>query len=217
MSDFLHADPQRVGASLTGDQVHVWRLPYARLQGHAPFRALLSAYLGMAPDDVQLARGPHGRPYLAAPQDDFRFNWSHSGECAVMVLSRSLACLGVDYEAVRPRPRALALARRFFRHDEADALAALAPDLQTSAFLRLWTAKEAVLKGLGVGLHYGLDRVPFALNDTAIEALEFDGPVGEASRWQIHSRTDASGYLGLAWRGPARHVACFLPDAELCP
>src|SRR3546814_6516543 len=63
---------------------------------------------------------------------------------------------GADLELLRPRPRALALAERFFVRSETGALLALPAEAREAAFVRLWCAKEAVLKAHGRGLAFGL-------------------------------------------------------------
>src|SRR3546814_11324671 len=62
---------------------------------------------------------------------------------------------GADLELLRPRPRALALAERFFVRSETGALLALPAEAREAAFVRLWCAKEAVLKAHGRGLAFG--------------------------------------------------------------
>src|SRR3546814_3037285 len=77
-------------------------------------------------------------------------------------------------ELLRPRPRALALAERFFVRSETGALLALPAEAREAAFVRLWCAKEAVLKAHGRGLAFGLDRLEFALcgDDWALVACD---------------------------------------------
>src|SRR3546814_8376203 len=90
---------------------------------------------------------------------------------------------GADLELLRPRPRALALAERFFVRSETGALLALPAEAREAAFVRLWCAKEAVLKAHGRGLAFGLDRLEFALcgDDWALVAC--DPALGQPSDW----------------------------------
>src|SRR3546814_19079607 len=85
-------------------------------------------------------------------------------------------------ELLRPRPRALALAERFFVRSETGALLALPAEAREAAFVRLWCAKEAVLKAHGRGLAFGLDRLEFALcgADWARVACEIGSASGRA-------------------------------------
>ncbi|HEV2621544.1 MAG TPA: 4'-phosphopantetheinyl transferase superfamily protein [Frateuria sp.] len=188
---------------LRDDEVHVWRLPYTPSEGRAPLLALLGAYLGRDAGSVHLVNGEYGRPGLAEASA-LDFNWSHSGSLALVALARGMAP-GVDVERLRPRPRAWALAQRYFTPAEVAALARLAPGEREAAFLRLWTAKEAVLKALGRGLAFGLHRLDIECEGQVprLRALEGD----DAARWQLHAlRAGEDCVATLAWRGEARQV-----------
>ncbi|KGI79204.1 hypothetical protein LF63_0100490 [Oleiagrimonas soli] len=198
--------PARASRDLSDDAVHVWRLPYRRGEGRAPLRRLLAAYLDTTSDRVQFHDGEHGRPVLRDAPTALDFNWSHSGDIALVAIARGLPQLGIDIEVSRPRPRALALAERFFAIDEHTRIAALPDTQRTDAFLRLWTAKEAVLKGLGEGLRYGLHRVAFRLVEGEPVAHAFDGPVGPPGAWQLHPLARPDFTACLAWRGAPRRV-----------
>ncbi|HVI53649.1 MAG TPA: 4'-phosphopantetheinyl transferase superfamily protein [Luteibacter sp.] len=196
--------------TLADDEIHVWQIPWTAGAGEQLFVSLLANYAG--PDVPPVARGEHGKPYFPAPFGGLGFNWSHSGDRALFAIGRGDEGfeLGVDVERVRPRPRALELARRFFAADEAAMLASLPGDAQLNAFLRLWTAKEAVLKANGGGLSYGLHRVAFEIDDKAVKAVAFDGEIAPSSAWRIEPLD-----LGLdcvaavAWRGRARTIRVF--------
>ncbi len=71
-----------------------------------------------------------------------------------MAASRELA-VGVDIETLRPLA-AGALARRWFPPEEAAWSGRWGPQRQASAFLWLWTQKEAMAKALGQGLGGGV-------------------------------------------------------------
>jgi 4'-phosphopantetheinyl transferase len=163
-------------------------------------RAWLADALGLAPDALALGRDARGRPYL--PGGGARdCNWSHSGERLLVGLA-SAGRVGVDLERLRPRPRALELARRFFAPAEADALAALPPEAREAAFVRLWCAKEAVLKAHGHGLSFGLHRLEFTLDDTP-RLLACDPALGGPTQWTLRLWTPEPGYVAaLAWRAP---------------
>jgi len=203
--------------ALAGDEIHLCHLalqgalaPHeVRARAHAVLMALLGHYTGAA-SPLRLAHGPHGKPY--APQaPDLHFNLSHAG-CHVLLGFARGQPLGVDIEWRERRVQVRELARRFFAAGEAEALEGLAAHRQRSAFLHLWTHKEAVLKALGVGLSFGLDRLEFALDDcgavTALTAIDPD--CGAVAEWQLHAVRPAPGVEGaLAWRGPPRRVRLF--------
>ena len=209
MDRFVTA-PATAAATLDRADVQVWHLPYRHGDGRVPLRQLLAAALQVEPDALAFAYGPHGRPRLTGAHAGLDFSWSHSGDSAMLAMARDLPELGVDIEQVRRRARALALARRYFASTEHAALQALSGDALDTGFLALWTAKEAVLKGLGRGLAYGLDRVAFDLDGAVARPFRFTDEAGPASGWTLVPLQPRSGVLGtLAWRGDGRPVRRF--------
>jgi len=111
--------------------------------------ALLSATTGLMmkkvlgiTEDSMLSYGEHGKPFLE--QGPF-FSVSHSRQFSVLAVSENE--IGIDIEMHQnPGERLL---DRCFTEDEA----AFAK-LSTENFLKIWTAKEAVLKLLGTGFSF---------------------------------------------------------------
>ena len=194
-----------VAEHLRDDEIHVWQLDYRPLHGREPLRFVLGAYLGIAADHVTLINGEHGRPALAEAHDpSLGFNWSHSGSHALIAVGRGIMP-GIDLEQLRPRPRALEIARRYFSTDETAALMALPAAVRDTAFLELWTAKEAVLKALGRGLAFGLNRLSIAstANRLILQRLEGD----DVEAWQLQRlAVDTTLVAALAWRGDVRRI-----------
>jgi 4'-phosphopantetheinyl transferase len=199
-------DMATIAVSLNNKDIHLWLLDYQKTQRRKALHDLLGVYLGLPGDDIVLVSGEFGRPELTPPWNRFlQFNWSHSGEKALVAIARDVTP-GVDIEHIRPRPKALQLAERFFHPDEVSALSALDKTTRELAFLQLWTGKEAVLKATGRGIAFGLHRlslggVPDALS---LRWLEND----DASQWQLRCVEVAPDYVAsIAWRGEARDIA----------
>jgi 4'-phosphopantetheinyl transferase len=163
-------------------------------------RAWLAGQLGLAPAELPLGRDARGRPRLQLDGHDC--SWSHSGEGLLVVLALG-ALVGVDCERVHARPRALALAQRFFTAPEHAWLAAHADGAaRDRAFLRLWCAKEAVLKAHGHGLSFGLERLRFEEDAGGLRLAACDPALGQAGDWRLHEFAPAPDYVAaLAWRG----------------
>jgi 4'-phosphopantetheinyl transferase len=202
--DFHAVAPARA-ASQPGRAIHLWRLPYARGTGRAPLLALLAAYLDAEATSLELRDDEHGKPQLfvhGQPNRALQFNWSHSGALAVVALARGLTP-GVDIEQAREGVKTLDIAQRFFAPDEARALAAREGAERDAMFFRLWCAKEAVLKALGRGLAFGLERVAFAPQGDGWRPARFEEGAGEPATWQVEGFSPAPGCAGaVAWRGP---------------
>ncbi|WP_327250880.1 4'-phosphopantetheinyl transferase family protein [Streptomyces sp. NBC_01244] len=121
---------------------------------HVALRRLLGAYLGIVPREVTVERAPcahcdepHGRPVL--PGGALHFSLSHCTD--ISLLAFATAPVGVDVEEL-VAPRTIPELADVLHPREAAELAALSPGERSAAFTRVWTRKEAYLKGLGVGL-----------------------------------------------------------------
>ena len=192
-------------ARLDDDAIHVWHLDYRRGQQRQPLLQALAVYLGIDAGEVALVEGAHGRPQLDDRHGStLDFNWSHSGDHALIAVARGIAP-GIDVERRRPQPRALPLARRFFGDEEAAALAALSEEARSTAFLEIWTAKEALLKAHGRGIGYGLQRLQVVSTEAQLRLLRFDDE--DIQAWQLQRLTVAPDLIAaLAWRGRPRAI-----------
>ena len=197
----------KLAEGLRDDEIHVWHVRYDRQHGRDPLRRVLAAYLGRHADDVVLTDGEHGRPALAPALDSsLGFNWSHSGQHALIAVGEHVTP-GVDVERQRERPRALEIAQRYFTREESVALAALPADQRHAAFLELWTAKEAVLKAIGRGIAFGLDRLNIVSESDGLALDRLDDH--DVNEWQLRRLRFEPDLLGaLAWRGERRDVRC---------
>ena len=211
-SDFTAS--RHAPVELRSGEIHVWFCAAAtdgtgRNAGEW-LRRRLAGYLGGAPERVGLERGEHGKPFLPE-RPDLQFNLAHSGGALLFAIARAQP-LGIDIETDARRRPALELARRFFCAAEADALARLDAARRQAAFLELWSCKEAVVKALGRGIGFGLDRLAFDLDQCGVpQRLNvIDSSAGAAAEWQIVRLEPASGYRGaLAWRGPSLGLRAF--------
>lgn len=170
-------------------------------------RKLLGGYLRLPPDEVAFQYDEHGKPRLkhAASPPDFEFNLAHSGELALVALTRGCE-VGVDVERLRDVHHWREIAERFFDPREVAEIDALPPAEQLAAFMRCWTGKEAVLKALGVGVTRPLDF--FVGSSCSPDGNWVDVPTANApARCRLHALAPATEYLGA--------VACL--DAERVP
>ncbi|AOH35956.1 4'-phosphopantetheinyl transferase family protein [Luteimonas sp. JM171] len=182
------------------DRVRCAWQPYRRGEPAEPqVRKWLESELGIRADDLALERDRHGRPRLGPAHPGLDANWSHSGNGLLMALGTGVR-IGCDLELARPRPRALELARRYFTLGEAEWLAGLSGTARETVFVRIWCAKEAMLKAHGRGLAFGLHRLEFAERDGALALVDCDPELGEPADWSLYAFEPAAGYLAtFAW------------------
>lgn len=208
--------PRAAPPPLHGDEIHVWRLNAG--EGVAPrvvgatarqaLERLLGDYAGRS-DTPAIERGAHGKPY--APElPELDFNLTHAGSEILLAFARRQP-LGIDLEHTARHFSIEGIARRFFAAAEADALERLPEGARGAAFLRLWTHKEAVLKALGEGLSFGLERVEFAFDEGGRPELKtIADEAGPVADWRLLRLDPAPSLFGaLAWRGPPRRLHTF--------
>ncbi len=89
-------------------------------------------------------------PVLGAALRTLRLTISHSGERAFCALAPAQTLIGADIENVAPH--SAAFVGDYFTPDEQALVAAAPPVLRDTLVTALWSAKEAVLKALRLGL-----------------------------------------------------------------
>ncbi len=138
---------------------------------------LAARVCGVAVAGLRLERAASGRPYVVGGGGRVEVSLSHARGVVAVAASRESA-VGVDVEAVRPLAVG-ALARRWFPADEAAWIGRWGPGREPSAFLWLWTQKEAMAKALGQGLGGGVGLLRAV-------ALPDEWPTGWAQRcWPL--------------------------------
>lgn len=112
-------------------------------------RRLLSSYLGLPASEIPIVVTPDGKPVLSDKNHLLYFNVSHTQDVSLFAFGE--VDLGVDVEADRTVPSLSELVNRFFHVDEQRDFQTLPFEHQQASFLRAWTCKEAILKGVGCG------------------------------------------------------------------
>lgn len=107
-------------------------------------------------DDPVLAVRHGGKPFFEVPKW-LKLSVSDTGKVAYLAVGGIE--LGFDLEFASRSVSAGAIARRYFHSDEYHWLERQPVTQQKTAFLRLWTAKEAAVKLSGEGIYRGLSKV----------------------------------------------------------
>jgi 4'-phosphopantetheinyl transferase len=173
------------------------RLPAAERTGRpavrvlrATTREMLAETVGVdTPQTLAISRccrhcghPTHGKPALV-DVPEISFSVSHSGTIGVIAIASGGMDVGVDIERLRPRHNLAGLAARTLAAEQLAAWRAAPEAEQLVAFLRVWTAKEAYLKGLGRGIMVRLSEVP-----------------AQPAGWSVEPLVVAAGYVGALAR-----------------
>jgi len=168
--------------------------------GRTRLRQILGFYLDASPEELTFVYNQHGKPSLAGKFSTVAFNLSHSGNWGLCAVSQG-GDVGVDLEAMKKDLAVGSLAERFFTQAESGWLASLDPVRQRRSFYRLWTRKEAWLKGKGSG---------FSELNLGLADAHITGCLSKADGWLLMNLPVAKGYVGaLAVKGEVERVERF--------
>lgn len=159
-----------IASCSAGEHERAARMPIARrrrdfLVGRGIVRSVLAAYLGISPGRVQIAVGAHSKPFVDGREAP-AFNVSHSHGLVVVAVTAGFD-VGIDVERVDPSLDVVAIARWFLAPEELAHLSSLGDTARSTAFLRLWTRKEARAKASGAGFSAGLSELSGLLSGSA--------------------------------------------------
>ena len=139
-----------------------------------------------------LHRDARGRPRLARGD----ISWSHS-HGRLLIAYGEHERIGVDAESRVRHANPLRIARRFFAAEEIAALEALDGDERQLAFLRMWCAKEAVLKADGRGIAFGLEKLVFDAAGDGLRMLRCDPALGRIEDWRLQLIAPEPDYISV--------------------
>lgn len=117
--------------------------------------------------DIVVCRRPSGRPRLAPPHLELGVSLSRRDRHVLIGFAPDCPVgvdLEIDHGAITPSLDPIRLARDHFSRDEAEVVSSHAPAAARDLFLRLWVAKEAMLKATGRGLFDGLHQPNLAMH-----------------------------------------------------
>lgn len=175
------------------------------VRSHAALRGILSRYVGRPPETLRFAAGPQGKPYLLGSA--LPFNLAHSGDIALVAVSKD-APVGVDVEQDRPLDGLLSMAEMVFHAEEIRRLRSLPEAEHRAAFFECWVRREALVKGLGLGLAAAAsvgpawkpgDPTAAPGDGWQIQGLEIEAPYRAA----VAVQADAFEVRRLGWSGAA--------------
>lgn len=164
------------------------------ITAHALLRYALWRATAVA--DWQFSVGPFGKPELSPPfgSPRLRFNLSHSSALAACAICHGYD-IGVDVEAVDDGFQYDEVAASVFTAHERAQLASCPAASRSTAFLRMWSLKEALMKATGHGFSLPQDSFEISLEPLGLSSLS--DPSMTFAQWHVEQR-----------RLTERHWAC---------
>ncbi|NLW33709.1 MAG: 4'-phosphopantetheinyl transferase superfamily protein [Fibrobacter sp.] len=140
----------------------------SRIAGRLAARIALQRFLpgnftDISDSSMEILNDEYGKPYLTA-NNDICVSISHSGSCAIAVVSKTR--VGVDLEQAGIRPESFI--NTFFLPSEQNWIRKTAESSVWRANC-LWTRKEAASKLLGVGGNVPFKSIPVLDNESEFE------------------------------------------------
>jgi 4'-phosphopantetheinyl transferase len=175
-------DQEKVLANRFHFAIHRIRYIYA----HVLLKRILASYLHCNSHQVILIKGERGKPAIHYPVTTLQFNLSHSENEVIIALHANLP-LGVDIEMIKNKYEEK-IAERFFSQAEQKELHDCLPEDRIPAFYYLWSAKEALIKATGKGLHLPLNQFSVKLN-TVVQLVRL-----ETTDWLVISLNERAAF-----------------------
>lgn len=153
LSEYYYIMSEQEKEKITHFRFYEDQMRYAT--GKIATRLLLAQYLGVEDKEVQICKNEYGKLYHQKidGKKSIQFNISHSGDIVLICFSY-YPKVGVDVELIKYFPEYKDIARNFYTEEEAlEVVKYMTPNM----FYQYWTAKEAYLKAIGIGLAKGMD------------------------------------------------------------
>ena len=145
-------------------------------------RYLLSRYLEISPECLQIEKTERGKPMLLS-HPEISFSMAHSGPLLALAFARPP--VGIDLERKR-NVKAVAIAQKFFTPHEIEFL----KHSPEERFFYLWTAKEAALKADGCGITEGLRKAVAVIEKDFITGLHLKQQLMTIIPWSLDAEME---------------------------
>lgn len=173
MTQCTHAEVERM-MLLVSEQRRQQAMRYTHTFGqYCCLRSwlMLQDLLGHPPSEWRY--NEHGKPFLIGDEATTYFSISHCREAIAVAISDKV--IGIDIESIRHADETL-VARTMTKLEQAYVRSNAQPD---RAFIVLWTRKEAILKGMGIGIEsfeqlQTLSVLDDSYNELALTTVEKD-------------------------------------------
>ncbi|MHB8139310.1 MAG: 4'-phosphopantetheinyl transferase family protein [Smithellaceae bacterium] len=190
------------------------------IKGHYLLRLLLGQYLGIDFYNQEFTVNEYGKPSLQKEieSNSVNFNFSNSENICVYAFTKD-GELGIDIEKIHDLPEMDRIVERFFSPNENKIFRSLPEQNRKQSFFKYWARKEALLKAMGLGFSYPLNKVDVLLHhkDSSPVVTKNAG-----IEWTLYDIDSFEGFASaLALKGVhhdcAKQVRCFNLTDKITP
>lgn len=155
----------------------------------AALRSVLCRELGCGSDELGFGVSYYEKPFalVRGERHPISFNVSHSGNHGLIAVT-ARGRVGVDVEELDPKRKLELLIESAFTAAERADLDSVEGTERRRLFFCMWTIKEALMKGVGMGLALGMTtfEVPVAMRRGTSSAA-FSFPQAPSVYWMLES------------------------------
>ena len=128
-------------------------------------KKLISDYIKLNPSFIQFFYNEYSKPFLCQSVNpiSLQFNVTHAGDYIALAFTRDTQ-IGIDIELHDYKIDKQSLVRHVFSEDEELKWQKLSEIDKIKSFYHVWSCKEAILKGIGVGLSYMPINISLEIN-----------------------------------------------------
>ena len=174
------------------------------IKSHYLIRLLLGQYLGTDFYHQEFHYNEHGKPSLGndSKNNVCYFNLSNAENICVYVFTKD-SDPGVDIEKIHAMDNMNSIVEIYFSLSEKIKYFSLSEQNRIKTFFQYWTRKEALLKAIGLGLSYPLDKFDVISNETRNAPFYITtNHQNSETEWMIQDVNILDGYAAaLALRG----------------
>ncbi len=162
--------------------------------GRGLARNILGRYLSQKPETIEPAFTERGQPYF--PGDEtMRFSITHARDLVAVALT-ARARVGIDIECMERKLNLEGVAERILSAEDFREFEALPEQEKVVAFFRIWTRKEAYLKGTGDGITIALKKIAVSMHAEEIGTIADARDEAGAKKWRMHALALPANYMG---------------------
>lgn len=188
-------------------KIEQYKFPNDRKRAGESFlycRLIISNYINTNPRMIVFNKASFGKPKIFEPNNSgIQFNYSNTEGKFLFALSNKSE-IGIDIEFIKALTDVDSLSEKYFSNDEFSFYKALPTyELKLNFFYRIWTRKEALLKGLGTGINDEMKNISVILNDSPNKSelnIKFNNQI-----WQIEDLQLQDNFIGsIAYNSATR-------------